>query len=318
MTTTGMRGLRRTAGAVIAAVLLLPAGAAAEETPDAASEAASDAASEAVVPVEDDTHEAESAPQPDPDPAPAPDPDPVGGWAVIDPVTGDVKNVIVCTESVCGESGEWGGVLPGDTSCAGCLLRKQTNGTADGNVAGWRSSDGMAVTYDGDDTGTFTIHHGGPTGSGDAVEQRMVLDPARTATDPDGMDLHTGIVERTTTGRFAEDGQNARATVEERRPEDDDELRSDRVVIEFDEWERDFSYGSAEEAAATLEADADAALREDLPDSEGAHASPDAEVGPEDDGSEGTTADPQENPVVRAIQTITRRIVTFLSSWFGG
>ena len=78
----------------------------------------------------------ESEPTAEPEPIAEVDPDPVGGWAVIDRVTGDVANVIVCRESVFGESGEWGGLLPGDTNCPGCLLRKQTNGTSDGNVAG--------------------------------------------------------------------------------------------------------------------------------------------------------------------------------------
>jgi hypothetical protein len=280
MTSMRLRRLQWIIGAAVIAVLLLPAAAVAESEPA---------------------------------------PDEVGGWAVIDPVTGDVKNVIVCTESVCGATGEWGGVLPGDTSCAGCLLRKQTNGTSDGNVAGWRSSEGMAVTYDGDENGTFTIDSGGSIGSGDSVEQRMTLDPSRTATDPDGMDLHTGIIKRSTTGRFTEGGQTARATVDEQRPEGS-ALDSDRVVVEFDEWGQDFSYGSAPEAAASLEADVDAALgieAEESDDVEGGSTTA-AEGQPEDEPSGEAASSPSDNPVVRAIQTITQRIVTFLSSWFGG
>lgn len=315
MTSMRLRRLQRTFGAAMIAVLLLPAAAAAEE--------ASDTETDATAPAEESIAAEEASPEPEPgpesEPAPEPAPDEVGGWAVIDPVTGDVKNVIVCTESVCGATGEWGGVLPGDTSCAGCLLRKQTNGTSDGNVAGWRSSEGMAVTYDGDEDGTFTIVSGGSTGSGDSVEQRMILDPSQTATDPDGMDLHTGIVKRSTTGRFTEGEQTAQATVDEQRPEGG-ALDSDRVVVEFDEWGQDFTYGSAAEAAASLEADVDAALgieADESDEGEGEFAA-ETEKQSADEPSDEAASSPADNPVVRAIQTITRRIVTFLSSWFGG
>lgn len=243
--------------------------------------------------------------------------DPVGGWAVIDPETGEVKSVIVCTESVCGETGEWGGVFPDDSEYAGSLLRKQTNATSDGNVAGWSSSEGVAVTYDGDEDGTFTIVSRGTSGPGDTVERQMTLDPDRTATDPDGMDLHTGIVERRTTGSFAEDEQRATISIEEQRP-DGSELQSEQVVVEFDEWGEQFAYGSTPEAAASLKADVEAALGVTSEEPDAVEGEPAAQESQADEQSGGMTSEPEEGPVVRAIQTITRRIITFLNSLFGG
>lgn len=269
--------------------------------------------------------EPEPAPEPEPEPVPAPveptapvdDPDPVGGWAVIDPATGRVVNAVVCRESVCGVDGEWGGVLPGDTDCPGCILRKQTNGMADGNVAGWRSSDDMDVVYDGDETGTFTIVTRGATADGGRTTTVEKLDPARTATDPDRMDLRTGIVERSTEGRFVEDDQRARVAVQESRPESG-ELVTDGVDVEFGDWGRDFAYGSAQDAASSLESDVDSALvaeglLEEPADESAQEAASDAEAAaPEDvEASE-------PNPVVRAIRSLARRVVSFLSGWFGG
>ena len=69
----------------------------------------------------------------------------VGGWAVVNPETNQVHGVIVCTESVCGSSGAWAGVLPGEyMGCTNCKLEFQTKATDDGNVAGWH---GENVTY---------------------------------------------------------------------------------------------------------------------------------------------------------------------------
>jgi hypothetical protein len=50
-----------------------------------------------------------------------------GGWAVVDE-NGIVQNITVCTESVCGEGGEWGGVLPGTN----WKLVKQKNNANEG------------------------------------------------------------------------------------------------------------------------------------------------------------------------------------------
>ena len=304
-------------GAVAALALLLPGSAIAEDAVADQDAAVTEPApsSDEPVPADDDGAPAEPEPEPEPEPAPEVDPDPVGGWAVIDPVTGDVTSVIVCRESVCGESGEWGGLLPGDTNCPGCLLRKQTNATSDGNVAGWRSGGGNTVTYDGDEKGTFAIVSEGSTAEGGTVSQSMTLDPSRTATDPEGMDLHTGIVRRSTHARFQEGERTARATVEASRPEGG-ALASGETTVTFDALDQVFAYESASEAASALAADVDAALVEQGLE-EPVTTGPEAEPAPEADAAV-EDADWAPNTVVSAIRSLVERVTSFLSSWFGG
>ena len=82
----------------------------------------------------------ETAPPPDNDSvaeetAPPPDDDPAETWAVVDPDTGNVLNIIVCTESMCGQNGQTGGKLQdGETGIVGNLVRQ---GTLEGG--GWRT-----------------------------------------------------------------------------------------------------------------------------------------------------------------------------------
>lgn len=117
--------------------------------------------------------------------------DPVGGWAVVAP-DGTVVSVIVCTESVCGTNGSWGGVMPEDTQYPGYRLVLQTNATADGNVAGWSTQEGTSVTYL-EETETFEIISSYDN-AGTEVTSTKILVPELTATDPEGMDLSTGII----------------------------------------------------------------------------------------------------------------------------
>lgn len=119
--------------------------------------------------------------------------DPVGGWAVVAP-DGTVVSVIVCTESVCGLNGSWGGVMPEGTEHAGYQLVLQTNATADGNVAGWTSQEGTEVTYS-EESNTFDITSTYEN-EGTVVTNTMTLVPELTAKDPDGMDLSTGIIHK--------------------------------------------------------------------------------------------------------------------------
>ena len=98
-----------------------------------------------------------------------------------------MHGVIVCTESVCGSTGSWGGVLPGEyMGCTNCSLKFQTKATDDGNVAGWH---GENVTYIPEDE-TFEMTNNYSTEDGD-VEQVMVVTPSKTASD--GKDLYTGV-----------------------------------------------------------------------------------------------------------------------------
>jgi|694.fasta_scaffold04306_30 hypothetical protein len=47
--------------------------------------------------------------------------EPTGTYAVVNS-SGVVTNIIVCTASVCGPGGSWGGVMPSDTPCPGCSI----------------------------------------------------------------------------------------------------------------------------------------------------------------------------------------------------
>ena len=60
---------------------------------------------------------------------PAPDAveEEAGVWSVVDE-NGVVTDAIMCTESVCGEDGEFGGVYPENSHCAGCRLVYQQPG----------------------------------------------------------------------------------------------------------------------------------------------------------------------------------------------
>jgi hypothetical protein len=86
---------------------------------------------------------------------PAPEAEDV--WAVVDPNTGDVLNIIVCTQSMCGTDGVTGGKLQdGETGIVGDLVRQGTQATG-----GWRTDTqyggGTSVTYDRD-TKSFNVN----------------------------------------------------------------------------------------------------------------------------------------------------------------
>ena len=129
------------------------------------------------------------------------------------------------------------------------------------------------------------------------------------------MDLHTGIVRRSTAARFQEDEQTAHATVQESRPEGG-ALASEETTITFDALDQVFAYESASEAASALEADVDAALVEQGLE-EPVTAGPDPESEPTADPAV-EDSDSETSTVVRAIRSLVERVTSFLSSWFGG
>ena len=125
----------------------------------------------------------------------------VGGWAVVDPETGNVHGVIVGTiETFNSRGGAIGHEYMGCHS--NCVLRFQTRATADGNVAGWHGTQthvdaqGQATqSNDGSvkwnpSTRTFSLNNQVVGG-----QRSMTLVPERTARDAAGMDLGTGIVD---------------------------------------------------------------------------------------------------------------------------
>lgn len=153
----------------------------------------------------------------------------LGGWAVIDPTTGIVYGVIVgnWNEEVWQEVKNTR-TIDGYMGCPGpCALRFQTRATADGNVAGWHGgtyhideNGNATVSNDGsvrfnEVTGTFEIKN--QSGSGATTQQTLV--PSKTSRDANGegtsMDIHTGIVDITTTNTIVSESESA--TVETTR-----------------------------------------------------------------------------------------------------
>lgn len=147
----------------------------------------------------------------------------LGGWAVVDPRTGFVYGVIVgnWNEEVWQEVKNTR-TVDGYMGCPGpCVLRFQTRATADGNVAGWHGTqyhvdENGNPSYSNDGsvrfnelTGTFEINN--QSGSGVTTQQTLV--PSKTSRDVNGegtsMDIHSGIVETTTSATIETAGESA-------------------------------------------------------------------------------------------------------------
>ncbi len=236
----------------------------------------------------------------------------VGGWAVVDPNTGNVHGVIVCTNDVCGPSGSWGGKMPIDyMGCSGCDLRFQTRATADGNVAGWHGtqteidSDGnVSQTNDGSvkfnsSDNSFTIENQSVDGNGSKVKRKQKLVPEKTATD--GENLSTGIVDIETSFESEVDGEKVIAeTVQENF-----ETKPAVIDVSVENWRR-FQYESVAALKSDLSDDVEAAFL-----AEGLVAQ---EV--ESEAFE-QPVEPIEPPrFVQTVRELTKRVVDFFSRWF--
>jgi len=117
----------------------------------------------------------------------------VGGWAVVNPLTGVVHGVVVCQASYCGPDGESGGVTGTSyMGCpVGCVYRFQTRAQASGNVAGIASGGGNSVTWDGDGSGTFSVRSETNI-NGSISRLSSTLVPSRTMAD--GESIYTGLI----------------------------------------------------------------------------------------------------------------------------
>lgn len=250
----------------------------------------------------------------------------VGGWAVVDPVTGNVHGVIVGTIDTFNSRG--GTIGHEYMGChANCVLRFQTRATADGNVAGWhgtqthidangnatQSNDG-SVKWNAQ-TKTFSIGGQVPGGT-----RTQTLVPERTARDPQGMDLSTGIIDIETNSRFFAEGQSARVRVFQ----NDLSSPSSSVTIEFPLWSpegKTFSYllrhgwtqdpSESELALEGIGQDINGALM-----AEGYTKTETIEDPETGDVTESEVLD-TENGFVSAIQSVTREVLDFLGSLLG-
>ena len=270
---------------------------------------------------------APEAPAPEPEYVPPPEAsEGVGGWAVVDPVTGNVHGVIVGTIDTFNSRG--GTIGHEYMGChANCVLRFQTRATADGNVAGWHGtqthidSNGNATqSNDGSvrwnaQTRTFSIGGQVPGGT-----RTQTLVPERTARDPEGMNLHTGIVDIDTNSRFFAEGQSSRVRVFQ----NDLSSPSSSVTIEFPLWSPEgkaFSYllrhgwmqdpSESELALEGIGNDIDDALMAD------GYTTTETVEDPETgEVSESEVLD-TDNGFVSAIQSVTKEVLDFLGSLLG-
>jgi hypothetical protein len=250
----------------------------------------------------------------------------VGGWAVVDPETGNVHGVIVGTiETFNSRGGAIGHEYMGCHS--NCVLRFQTRATADGNVAGWHGtqthvdSQGQATqSNDGSvkwnpSTRTFSLNNQVVGG-----QRSMTLVPERTARDAAGMDLGTGIVDIQTNITREAQGQTARVRVFQSDLQD----ASSDVSLVFPLWSpegKTFSYvlgqswlGANQDSRAALDQitlDVDGALAAD------GYTTDESSLDP-DTGEEVTeTVVDDNNAFVQAIRSVTQSVVEFLGTMFG-
>lgn len=250
----------------------------------------------------------------------------VGGWAVVDPETGNVHGVIVGTLDT---FNTWGGKIGQEyMGCtANCVLRFQTRATADGNVAGWHGTstqidaNGNAVqTNDGSvkwnaQTRTFSI---GTQHSGGVTTRTLV--PELTARDSQRSDLSTGVINIETRALMSADGQSARVRVFQ------DSLSSPTslLTIEHPLWSpeaKTFSYllregwrqdpSIVEETLGGIGSDVDEALVAD------GYTATETVVHEETGETTETVVLDSEDGFVVAIQSVTRQVLDFLGSLFG-
>lgn len=117
-------------------------------------------------------------------------------WAVIDPNTGDVLNITVCTPSVCGPGGSFGGKLrDAETGIVGDLVRQGSS-----SQGGWRSGGDTSVTHDRD-TGSFVVKH---RSGADSLTSSADSSTSFRITPQQGQDSKVSDIESTTTKRSGE------------------------------------------------------------------------------------------------------------------
>jgi hypothetical protein len=194
------------------------------------------------------------APEPTPEPEYVPPPEAsegIGGWAVVDPETGNVHGVIVGSiETFNSRNGTIGHEYMGCHS--DCVLRFQTRATADGNVAGWHGSDG-SVRWNANEN-NFSINQQ----NGDSSYSATLV-PERTARDEAGMDLHTGLVQRQSNNKTSE-GIEIKQVQEDYL---DEEVQTDILFPEWGQGGKLFSYGSEIAAEEGIEQDVNNELVEE-------------------------------------------------------
>ena len=288
----------------------------------------------------------EPAPEPTPEPAPEPEPEPapepeyvpppeasegVGGWAVVDPETGNVHGVIVGTIDTFRSTEARGGMGSSYMGChANCVLRFQTRATPDGNVAGYHGTqtrvdeNGNATQFnDGSvrwdaSSGTFNM---GRTSGDTTTRQRLV--PSQTSRDENGQgrtyNIGSGIVDiETSTTKQSGDTSGTLRTY--RSNTQDRTLDATLNLPDLGESGATFNYEL--EVRASEESERPSALDQIALDVDSVlmdegYVTTETTVD-EDTGEETTTeVVDSESAFVVAIRDVTRAMVDFLGSLLG-
>jgi hypothetical protein len=287
---------------------------------------------------EEPASEPEPAPEPEPEPSYVPPPEALeglGGWAVVDPETGNVHGVIVGSFT---SMEQWEAAAQRQAQStnsymgcpAPCVLRFQTRATPDGNVAGYhgtqthidsngnasQSNDG-SVKWD-EASGTFRI--GGQSGD---TTTRQTLVPSKTSRDTNGegrtYNIGSGLVdiETSTTKRSGDTSASLRTY---RSDYQDPSVDAALTLPDVGESGRTFNYelevrtSSEQERPSVLDQislDVDSVLME-----EGYVTT---ETSTDEDTGEETTTEVIDwsNDFVASIREVTRAVVDFLSSLLG-
>ena len=236
----------------------------------------------------------------------------VGGWAVVDPVTGNVHGVIVATIDTFRERN---GVIGHEyMGCASnCVLRFQTRATDDGNVAGWHGTqtnidaNGIASqTNDGsvkwnDTTKNFTIKNSSTDSTKAKVTRTQTLIPEKTASD--GKNLHTGIVDiNTEYDSSTISGQRVKGSTKQQNLED----KNSTINVEFPNWAegKNLTYENPNLFVENIDSDVENELKKDGLDTT---ANPDTEL----------VEESEDVIFVKAIKALTENVKSFFSSLFG-
>ena len=236
----------------------------------------------------------------------------VGGWAVVDPVTGNVHGVIVATIDTFRERN---GVIGHEyMGCASnCVLRFQTRATDDGNVAGWHGTQtnidangNASQTNDGsvkwnDTTKNFTIKNSSTDSTKAKVTRTQTLIPEKTASD--GKNLHTGIVDiNTEYDSSTISGQRVKGSTKQPNLED----KNSTINVEFPNWAegKNLTYENPNLFVENIDSDVENELKKDGLDTT---ANPDTEL----------VEESEDVIFVKAIKALTENVKSFFSSLFG-
>ncbi len=238
----------------------------------------------------------------------------VGGWAVVDPITGNVHGVIVATiETFRERNGVIGHEYMGCAS--NCVLRFQTRATDDGNVAGWHGTQtnidangNASQTNDGsvkwnDSTKNFTIKNSSTDSSNSKITRTQTLIPEKTASD--GENLHTGIVDIDTEYESSTiAGQRVKGSTKQQNSDD----KNSTINVEFPNWSagKNFTYENPNLLVENIETDVENQLKKDGFDTT-TYVDPETEL----------VEESQEEIFVKAIKTLTENVKVFFSNIFG-